>query len=304
MTDKRLMEASCRVAFAAFLHDLGKLAQRARLFDNDPKREANQQLYCPHRRANDRDPGYFSHLHAADTALALDMLERHLPELLGADPFPFAAMAAPDVTDSLVNAAAAHHKPKTFLQWVVAAADRIASGFERETWEDYNAAKDREDFRTARLLVRFEEYGGPEAEAPRIASERDFQFRYPLKPLSPVALMPEPRRAPSEAEAVAAYRALWDQLAGREAEKSGVGLIPKSHRTQWPLWLDHFDTLWLTVAHAIPSATAFGTRPDVSLYDHSKAVAALATALWRFHHDRGDDEAMVVAAQRDRSDWS
>ncbi|MFQ3666740.1 MAG: type III-A CRISPR-associated protein Cas10/Csm1, partial [Sphingomonadaceae bacterium] len=80
-----------------------------------------------------------------------------------------------------------------------------------------------------------------------------------------------------------------------------VGLIPKSHRSQWPLWLDHFDTLWLTVAHAIPSATAFGARPDVSLYDHSKTTAAIATALWRFHRD-GDTEA-ARATMASRADW-
>ncbi|HWO41198.1 MAG TPA: type III-A CRISPR-associated protein Cas10/Csm1, partial [Candidatus Eisenbacteria bacterium] len=35
------------------------------------------------------------------------------------------------------------------------------------------------------------------------------------------------------------------------------------------------------------AATAFNVKPEVSLYDHSKAVAALAVALWRWHHDRG-----------------
>lgn len=298
-----LHDASCRVAFAAFLHDVGKLAQRAKAFDADPRREANQQLYCPHHRAHAQDPGYFTHLHAADTALALDALEPHLPELLSADPFPFAPMASANVTDSVVNAAAAHHKPETFLQWVVATADRIASGFEREAWTKYNQAKERDDFRTARLLVRFEEYGGPEALSARVTREDDFRFRYPLKPLSPAALMPEPKRPRTEAEATAEYRKLWEQLAGVEAEQSGVGLIPMSHRRQWPLWLDHFDTLWLTVAHAIPAASAFGTRPDVSLYDHSKAVAALAAAIWRFHHERGDDPSAVAEALKERSDW-
>ena len=43
-----------------------------------------------------------------------------------------------EATDSLINAAAAHHKPDTFLQWVVATADRVASGFEREEFDQYN----------------------------------------------------------------------------------------------------------------------------------------------------------------------
>jgi len=56
-------------------------------------------------------------------------------------------------------------------------------------------------------------------------------------------------------------------------------------------------------AHAIPSATAFGVKPEVSLYDHSKAVAALAVALWRYHHDREDDQDATTAAMRMRTDW-
>lgn len=47
-------------------------------------------------------------------------------------------------------------------------------------------------------------------------------------------------------------------------------------RESWPLWLDSFDTAWLTFTQAVPSATAFNVKPDVSLYDHSKAVAALS----------------------------
>ena len=41
----------------------------------------------------------------------------------------------------------------------------------------------------------------------------------------------------------------------------------------------------LSLTHAIPSATALGVKPEVSLYDHCKATAALATALWRWHHE-------------------
>ena len=70
---EKLLDGGCRVALAAFLHDLGKLAQRARLFDADPRRDAHKTLYCPFNQKG----GYHSHLHAADTALALDRLEPH-----------------------------------------------------------------------------------------------------------------------------------------------------------------------------------------------------------------------------------
>ena len=79
--------------------------------------------------------------------------------------------------------------------------------------------------------------------------------------------------------------------------------IPASHRQHWPLWLDHFDTAWLTFTHAIPAATAFGTKPEVSLYDHSKTTAALAVALWRWHEAEGRTDAPATAQLKDRTDW-
>jgi CRISPR-associated protein Csm1 len=90
---------------------------------------------------------------------------------------------------------------------------------------------------------------------------------------------------------------LWTQIFGR---LSSIPLAPQ----QLALWLDHFDTAWLTFTHAIPAATAFGTKPEVSLYDHSKTTAALATALWRWHEAAGPNTDATGAAQRkDRSDW-
>lgn len=80
--------------------------------------------------------------------------------------------------------------------------------------------------------------------------------------------------------------------------------IPPSHRNNLPLWLDHFDAAWLAFTHAIPSATAGNTRPDVPLYDHSKACAALATALWRWHDAQGKVSPDDTAALRERQDWA
>ena len=163
--DDMLERQSCRVALAAYLHDLGKFAERAGAFEKDPRLDAHLTLYCPMREEGERQ--WFTHRHAAHTALAFDLIEKHLPDLLGGDPSPFVGRvraedsADIEATDSLINAAAAHHKPDTFLQWVVATADRVASGFEREEFEQYNASMDQTreglDHFTARLLTLFEQ---------------------------------------------------------------------------------------------------------------------------------------------------
>jgi CRISPR-associated protein Csm1 len=297
MTESKL-EASCRLALAAYLHDLGKFAERARLdealeknADGNRRIEIDKQLYCP------QFDGRYTHVHAAYTAIGFDLLEDALPQLVGADMAPFGAWKERDADDSLLNAATRHHKPDSFLQWIVATADRLASGFERKTFELYNAAPDETPQKlnhyTARqwtLLERIDISGEGRRETPR--------WRYPLQALSPRSIFPQEAGACEKAgnqAAQAEYRALWN------AFKTGLDNIPKAHRSSLPLWLDHFDSLWQTFTHAIPSATAGGVAPDVSLHDHSRTTAALAVALWRYHADRG--EAAAEVREQLRAQW-
>lgn len=303
MNDDRTLQASTRVALAAYLHDLGKFAERARIeaagekdADGNSRRDTNVQLYCP-RNAQGRP----THIHAAYTAIAFDLIEQHLPEIVGDEMHPFAPWRERGADDSMINAAGRHHRPETALQWIVATADRLASGFERETFEAYNATADDEsqplNHYTTRLWPLLEEIrldGGPATAAQR----------YPLKPLSGQAIFPQPK-AESErhdrAAAQGAYAALWRSFV------QALELIPASHRRDLPLWLDHFDSLWLAHTHAIPAATAnprgAPVKPNVSLYDHSRTTAALATALWRWHEARGQPSERVrdeLSAQWDR----
>jgi CRISPR-associated protein Csm1 len=295
-----MLDASCKVAFAAMIHDLGKFAQRTEKSANTrfgiEKLEANSQQYCRFVPEGQ----YWTHRHAAYTALAFDELEEKFPDMIRSGMYPFADRnRGENITDSLVNAAAAHHKPDSFLQWVVAVADRTASGFEREEFEKYNQGEDKTDtgrnHYQARLLSIFERLLQTGKK-----SAGDWKYRYPLRALSAKGIFPGLREVCepcADAPAQAEYAELWTQFT------QGLEKIPASHRASWPLWLDHFDSLWLTFTQAIPSATAFGVRPDVSLYDHSKASAALAVALWRWHQANGRDSQEYIAAMQNRDDW-
>ncbi|GHV00565.1 hypothetical protein AGMMS50248_10410 [Deltaproteobacteria bacterium] len=295
-----ILDASCRVAFAAMTHDLGKFVQRADKTGNSrfpqDKLDGNTTLYCPFHEAG----GYHSHRHAAYTALAFDELESKWPDVIKGDMFPFADRTKTEtITDSLVNAAAAHHKPDTYLQWIIAVADRTASGFEREEFEKYNQAEDKTDtgrnHYQARLLSVFEQLLLPTKQG-----SKDVEYRYPLKALSPADIFPMRREEcepDTDSAAQTEYSALW------KAFVEGLDKIPQSHCKSWPLWLDHFDSLWLTFTHAIPSATAFGIKPDVSLYDHSKATAALAVAMWRYGQIKNGDETATVRNMHDRAGY-
>jgi CRISPR-associated protein Csm1 len=303
--DDKLMQQSCRVALAGYLHDLGKFAERAGAFDKSSRLDAHLTLYCPWHR----DGGWFSHRHAAHTALAFDMIEQHLPDLLGmlsGDASPFVGRRRVEdegdiePSDSLINASAAHHKPDTFLQWVIATADRVASGFEREEFDQYNDSKDQTrdglDHFTARLLTLFEQ---TRLETP--VSNAVLTQRYPLKPLAPGTIFPVAARdceARDRATAKAEYLRLWNAFV------DDLDRIPRGHRSNWPLWLDHFDSVWLAYTQAIPAATAFNIKPEVSLYDHARTTAALAVALWRWHAGYNRVDEVAARALRDRSDYA
>ena len=283
-----LINQSSRVALSAFLHDIGKLAERAAI-DHGGRLDAHKTLYCPWHV----DGGYHSHVHAAYTAMAWDELEAtgHFPDLRRDSP-PFNAGKDDNATDSAVNAASAHHRPDTFLQWIVATADRVASGFERDKFDsEYNNKRERDNHYCARLLTLFEQIGR------QSVVEGELNWRYPLQPLSPESIFPRDKGdcVPTDnTTAKAEYHVLWSLLLNE------IRKIPQSHVGNLPLWLDHFDSLWLTITHAIPAATAFGVKPEVSLYDHSKATAALATALWRWHHETGNEDADAL---KGRSGW-
>ncbi len=261
-----MLYASCRVALAALLHDLGKLAERAKI-EGDIESHRGVQ-------PKNKKSGKTSHAHAAYTSLALEQLLPSGPSLKIINDEPFQAE-----TDSLTEVAARHHRPNGPLQKVIAKADCLASSFERiatGTTNEGGYIAVRQFYLLESLHLNGE-------------AHQNTRWRQPLQPFSPSSLFPQQDMPlAKEAEATQEYAALWESF------KTAVEQIPEPHRNNLPLWLDHADSAWLHFTHAIPSATnnnAFRkdkkkahNRPEVSLYDHSKCTAALAVALWRHQH--------------------
>lgn len=264
-----ILEASCRVAFAAMVHDLGKFYQRTK---SASLKDIDKQLYCPFRNE------HFTHEHAAYTALAIDELASYFLPLRGDNVEPFKKSTDRDIDDSLINAAAKHHNPQTDLQKIISEADRLSSAFERKDYETYRFSADSDNYISSRLICPFEVLD-------REAIQPDLQYIYSLKPLSAEALLPQKKTPLSPNEAAKEYADLWQSF-----EKALEILPPCTKNLN--VWLDNFDTLWLTYTQAVPSASAFKTgsivnktMASVSLYDHSKSTAALATALWRHKYE-------------------
>lgn len=96
-----------------------------------------------------------------------------------------------------------------------AGVDRVASGFERDKFDsEYNNRKERENHYCARLLTLFEQIGRTRIE------EGGLAWRYPLKPLAPENLFPQPAQVCTPRDNAAAkteYHALWDIFSGEIA---------------------------------------------------------------------------------------
>lgn len=237
------------VVLGALLHDVGKMLQRAELEKEYPGIKDNYDLFCP---LNERTQ--FGYLHAAHTAFFID---KYIPDGLF------------DKTE-LYNAAR-HHK--NAFGDLYKEADILASGMER-----YDKESDEDTYKTTRLHSIFDvvelQY--------KIRKDNKFnsRWRHKLIPFSEASLtdlfpvFSDDKKANQDNEKMT-YRTLWNSFSRELSEISDV-------RNQQC----YFDELyWLLEKYTwcIPSAT--NVFSDISLFDHCKATAAIASSLYLFRQE-------------------
>lgn len=214
------------LALAGLLHDIGKFGQRAEIYAK------KDSIY------KDRD---YKYTHGAYTAQILNELGFN-------------------IGDGLSDDASMHHNPQNQNQWVIAAADRIASGFERETFEEYNAA-DRESFKEQRLWHLFDE-----------------SKKYAIHILSPENIFADNQKSDKNE-----YNALWQKFT-KDFEQI------KNHGNSS---IDFFtiDYLMKKFTTFIPSSTSFqkgsyeAVKANIPLYEHSKTTAIFTAAIKKLHNN-------------------
>lgn len=225
------------IAIAALLHDIGKFAQRADVTKKD-------SIY--------RDKDY-KYAHAAFSA-----------EILHRDYFSLGEYA---------DIAAGHHAPKSDDEWVIAVADRIASGFERDVFEQYNSA-DRESFKEQRLWYLFDE-----------------KKRYKIDILSPQNIF-----ASDVAGGESEYKALWQKF---EEDMKRISKHGNSATDSFTI-----DYLLRKYCTFIPSSTSFqkggyeAVKANIPLYEHSKATAVFASAIYKLKESGNTN---IIDCYRDKS---
>ena len=253
------------LALGAFLHDVGKLGQRASSEEELPAYVQNNEAeWLP-----EVGGGRYGYRHVLFTEAFFDANRKRFAAGIDGERARVCAVY--------------HHKPDDARPWtwIVTEADRLASGAERKEKDTAHELETggRGAFRTTPLLALT-----TRIDIGRGASEPRW---YRPRPLAPEALFPEDQ--PAGSDMLADYQSLWRAFgdAFRALSKAHTvdhlhqGLISVSERLLW----------------AVPSSTR--DEPDVSLHDHSLAVAAIACCLYRFHEAEGSLEH--VARIRDRT---
>ncbi|RMD57764.1 MAG: type III-A CRISPR-associated protein Cas10/Csm1 [Nitrospirae bacterium] len=267
-----------KIAIAAFMHDIGKFADKS--VQNIPEYyiKNNATTYLPLHRGN------YSHYHAVYTAFFIESNTKILPIQLNTPGWCG--------EESFINISAGHHLPETPLQWVIAVADRVSSGWDRKEFDEkYNKEIPIRDYKKTRLLTIFEQID-LERKKNNLNLE-DFKYYYPLSPLSPTSIFPKKRDEISQNIAEDDYKRLYDDFI-----KALKRLKHKEESLE--LWFEHFENLLMHYTSCIPSARVGNIIPDVSLYDHCRATAALASAIYIYHRDNNDLKTETIKDYKDK----
>jgi CRISPR-associated protein Csm1 len=268
-------ETVLKIALAAFMHDIGKFADRKLLNISDEFIQNHADLYQPSYH------GRYTHVHALCTAAFIELKRDVLPEELNRPQW--------GEGDVFINLAASHHKPETPLQYIIAMADRVSSGWDRAAFEaeaeQQVPARDYQKTRLSAIFQRLQLENEPGEQA-----SQNSDYYYSLSGLSPQTIFPV-RRSESAKEThdpkIGDYAELFQEFQ--------QGLANLSHRRDnLELWFEHFDSLMLIYTGAIPSARAGKIKdPDVSLYDHARTTSALAAAIYLYHQQT---ESLILKA--------
>ncbi|MDE0209873.1 MAG: hypothetical protein OXJ64_08315, partial [Boseongicola sp.] len=258
------------VAIGALLHDIGKLLQRS----------SSMRLTTEQKgRASDVLPVYkgrHSHWHALWSDAFFDWVEEeHLP-------WP------KDVNPGWVRDLAIYHHrplqaypdaPELIITELITVADRLASGYERRP-RDIDEELDerhRDKFRRIPMTaivpsLRLEETG-PEPHGHQLPGELDAD-----------AMLPTPgREGPDIGDRTfSCYAETWEGF--QEGWRTLVTMLgPDADACLFEEALLGLCERWLW---SVPSSTI--DEPDISLLDHSRAVAGFAAALYQHHRARNE----------------
>ena len=256
------------IYIAALLHDIGKFWQRADVYDSQKnqwrdldKNEFNESTFCP------QYSGRYSHKHVLWTA-------QFIEKVLGIS-------SMNDGENSLIRLSAMHHSPgDNFFYNLITLADHLSSGVDREKINnDIKVEDDWGDWRNTPLLSVFETLGCKNAN-------EGYRYRLPIVSFNIADIFPQ-LKGETKLSKEWDYKKLWDEFIGEinKLKKGKTNFTDKEG-------IEILYALLQKYTVYVPSSTQ--DVPDISLFDHSKTVAAFAVSLYEYVRENKIDEVSAL----------
>jgi CRISPR-associated protein Csm1 len=265
--NKEILQA---ISIAGMLHDLGKFAERAYALEPGDQ-DIIQQEYR------------YGHAFYTEQALRMIFPDAQLNRSLeGKKEY------------TILNFASRHHKPRNVYELIVAEADRISSGHERaggDAISDYDTGGRERKSKTPLTSIMA-----------RIKLSKDTKnqlsdWRYKIVPegvaysgADSQQIFPVTQSKYKPADVQTDYHQQWSRFVS-------------SVRVEKSLGLDLFSNFPTVLAACrsfqwcLPASTRKEEMPDVSLFDHQKATAALASCLYWYHDELNSLEDQAVSVR-------
>jgi len=259
-----------KIALAGLMHDVGKFAERAFAADLGDKDSVHQDYRYGHAYSTEQVLNY----------MFPGVLEKTVPNPL-------------DIKDcTVLNLAARHHKPRHVYERMISEADCIASGHERAKAD--TASDFKTEGRERKSQVPLLSILGRVHLNKTSVNKESANMRYRVTPpplghggISELGFPVSPEEYDA-AQVRADYKKHWqkfrDATNGIDPEKQFETFFEICRMYQW----------------CLPASVRKEEIPDVSLFEHQKATAALASCLFLYHHHQGD--SLTEIDIRDRAE--
>lgn len=261
------------LAAGALFHDLGKFAERASCAPFADKDYVQQEYR-------------YGHAHATDAAL--------VKIFQGAGETRLLEDASNDST--FANLASRHHKPRNYLERIVQIADRWASGHERVSADNLAESYEVGGRERKRQVPLVSILGRLSLESHDEQLHTDWRYR--LRPYDfsgqgqAKELFPCPAATYTAKNVEKDYLRLWDEfLAALGASEGPSPLDPKED-------METLLEICRKFQWCVPASTRREEMPDVSLFEHAKGAAAIASCLYLYHADDAKQPSWEALEQK------
>lgn len=266
------IKSKISLVYAAFLHDIGKIAQRTGTHSENYNNETVYQMLMPYFHQ-----GKPSHFH---TLYTYDFFEKRKH-------FSYYKIEHGETEDNVATLSFKHHNPSTPLQKLMAESDRLSSGQDRKDKDE----QDENDLRGQKVYLKTplqSLFGLIELEKNEDNKPKEYFLSLRVFPKNFQELFPKHKSKlkPVYGDVLTEqYKNVYQSFCKNFDEK-----FFDPPNTFWEL--SQFLVMCERHFYSIPSSTI--NVPDINLYDHCSLIAAIAVAAYDYHKENGLNEHSVL----------